>query len=52
MYSKVFKSASMAPAVAALPQLGAGVSGNVIAIAGMVMLVAVVGSTIFAKLRG
>lgn len=51
MYSKVFKGAAMVPAAAALPQLGAGVSGTVMSIAGMVMIVAIIGSTLIAKFR-
>ena len=52
MYSKVFKGAAVAPAAAALPQLGAGVSGTMMAVAGMIIIAGVGISTVVAKMRG
>lgn len=55
MYSKVFKGAATAPAAAALPklfpQLGAGISGTIMAGVGIVMIALVVSSTVVAKLH-
>lgn len=52
MYSKVFKGAAVAPAAAALPQLGAGVSGTMMAVAGMIIIAGVGISTVVAEMRG
>lgn len=51
MYSKVFKGAAMAPAAAALPQLGAGVSGTVMAGIGIAMIAIIAGSSVVAKVH-